>query len=534
MPDTFFVGDHAQMLPLPSMDCHATSPLFKSSDMPGLPQRTVALSQLSWMSFVPSLEHLYGLQQAFPYAIPLVQTNYITPGTFPNPLIPAAPYVQPPVFLPTHPALQASVATYLVPTDGGQRFAVAFGVPQPNGTIIQIPMPATGHVLPQHQMQQQQQQMQFSMQMQMQLNVAPPLGSLQQQQLQQLLQQQQQQQQLFQQPPPVMPSAPVDSMMPPSAGMLPGVLSMPLPGPSRGLQASAQMGQPIQPHMLMIPPSMLSAQPSEGVGGVGRGPALHLLPNGTVAMAPATVGVPSAPVPFYRPPPRHAPLPGRSDGPVPPQPPLTRAYYGLPEDKVVLCNFNQLYKLDPEIFSAWLQILKLAPDTVLWLLRFPAAGEANLRRLVELSGLSQERLVFSNVAGKIEHVRRGSLADLCLDTRACNGHTTGMDILWAGTPMVTWPHYALASRVAASQLTALGCPELIAESRGDYINKVVAYANNPRELHQIQAKVRKARTTSRLFDTRAFTRNLESAFFEMWRDYQEHATPSHIVAPRLA
>lgn len=38
-----------------------------------------------------------------------------------------------------------------------------------------------------------------------------------------------------------------------------------------------------------------------------------------------------------------------------------------------------------------------------------------------------------------EHVRRGQLADLCLDTPLCNGHTTGMDVLWAGTPMITLP-----------------------------------------------------------------------------------------------
>ncbi len=36
-------------------------------------------------------------------------------------------------------------------------------------------------------------------------------------------------------------------------------------------------------------------------------------------------------------------------------------------------------------------------------------------------------------------MRRGQLADVCLDSPLCNGHTTGMDVLWAGTPMVTLP-----------------------------------------------------------------------------------------------
>lgn len=54
-------------------------------------------------------------------------------------------------------------------------------------------------------------------------------------------------------------------------------------------------------------------------------------------------------------------------------------------------------------------------------------------------GVPQNRIIFSPVAPKEEHVRRGQLADVCLDTPLCNGHTTGMDVLWAGTPMVTMP-----------------------------------------------------------------------------------------------
>lgn len=53
--------------------------------------------------------------------------------------------------------------------------------------------------------------------------------------------------------------------------------------------------------------------------------------------------------------------------------------------------------------------------------------------------IDTRRIVFSNVAAKEEHVRRGQLADVCLDTPLCNGHTTGMDILWTGTPMITMP-----------------------------------------------------------------------------------------------
>nr|KAG5711679.1 hypothetical protein BaRGS_016861 [Batillaria attramentaria] len=37
-----------------------------------------------------------------------------------------------------------------------------------------------------------------------------------------------------------------------------------------------------------------------------------------------------------------------------------RAQYGLPEDAVVYCNFNQLYKIEPATLEMWVQILKQA------------------------------------------------------------------------------------------------------------------------------------------------------------------------------
>lgn len=56
----------------------------------------------------------------------------------------------------------------------------------------------------------------------------------------------------------------------------------------------------------------------------------------------------------------------------------TRKQYGLPDDAIVYCNFNQLYKIDPMTLQSWIAILKAVPNAVLWLLRFPAVGELNL------------------------------------------------------------------------------------------------------------------------------------------------------------
>ncbi|VDM41270.1 unnamed protein product [Toxocara canis] len=210
----------------------------------------------------------------------------------------------------------------------------------------------------------------------------------------------------------------------------------------------------------------------------------------------------------------------------------SRQQYGLPEDAIVFCNFNQLYKIDPSTLSMWCDILKLVPNSVLWLLRFPFHGEANVIRFCAERGIDSRRVVFSNVAAKEEHVRRGQLADVCLDTPLCNGHTTGMDILWTGTPMITMPLETLASRVASSQLVALGVPELVAKDREDYIRIAARLGTDREYLSQIRAKVWKARTTSTLFDVRQYCADMEQLLHRMWRRYAEGLPPDHILSDR--
>ena len=64
-----------------------------------------------------------------------------------------------------------------------------------------------------------------------------------------------------------------------------------------------------------------------------------------------------------------------------------RSDYGLPEDKFLFACFNQLYKMDPDIFISWCNILKRVLNSALWLLRFPAAGENRLRAFAATQGV---------------------------------------------------------------------------------------------------------------------------------------------------
>jgi protein O-GlcNAc transferase len=70
------------------------------------------------------------------------------------------------------------------------------------------------------------------------------------------------------------------------------------------------------------------------------------------------------------------------------------------------------------IFWTWLRILTRVQHSILWLLRFPAAGEPNLlQAAIAWAGPEvASRIRFTDVALKEYHIARCCVPDLVLDT----------------------------------------------------------------------------------------------------------------------
>jgi protein O-GlcNAc transferase len=204
------------------------------------------------------------------------------------------------------------------------------------------------------------------------------------------------------------------------------------------------------------------------------------------------------------------------DRPIWPEP-TSRAAEGLPEKALVLASFNQGYKIEPAMFGLWMELLQALPSAVLWLWRGNDGIEPNLKKEAASRSVDPARLIFADRATTQRHLRRLSLADIALDPRIVNGHTTTSDALWAGLPVVTLKGVYFPARVSASLLHAVGLPELVAESLGQYREIVLRYAHDPAALTALKAKLAANRLTTPLFDTDHFARKLEAAYRAMWR-----------------
>jgi predicted O-linked N-acetylglucosamine transferase (SPINDLY family) len=208
---------------------------------------------------------------------------------------------------------------------------------------------------------------------------------------------------------------------------------------------------------------------------------------------------------------------------------LHRQDYGLPEDAVVFCSFNQIYKVTPEIFEIWLKLLGAIDHSVLWLLEPQAAAAEALRSRLSAHGLDPDRLVFAPTVGAPEHRARAAKADLALDCFPYGSHTTASDMLWAGVPLVALMGETFAARVSASVLTAAGLPELITRSFDDYQRLALRLAGDREELARLKQRVQDQRRSAALFDTARFTRNLEKAFIAIWERHKSGLPPDHVT-----
>lgn len=194
---------------------------------------------------------------------------------------------------------------------------------------------------------------------------------------------------------------------------------------------------------------------------------------------------------------------------------LTRAQFGLPEDGIVFCCFNNTHKILPEAFDGLMRVLTATPGSVLWLREENAAATRNLKAEAATRGIDPARLVMAGRVDHADHLGRHALADLFLDTLPYNAHTTACDALGAGLPVLTRIGEAFAGRVAASLLHAVGLPEMVLDSQAAFEARAIALAADPATLGAIRAKLAAALDDQPLFDTPRYARAMEQALRTM-------------------
>jgi predicted O-linked N-acetylglucosamine transferase (SPINDLY family) len=203
----------------------------------------------------------------------------------------------------------------------------------------------------------------------------------------------------------------------------------------------------------------------------------------------------------------------------------TRQEAGLPANTFVFCSLNGMQKTTPITYDRWIAILNRVPNSVLWLLTSTPETNERLRTYAADRGVSSGRIIFAEKMSNPDHLARYPLADLFLDNFPYGAHTTASDSMWMGVPILTLPGRSFASRVCSSLVTAAGIGEMVCATPEEYIERAVAFGNDPASLSPVKAKLIEGRDTCLLFDTPKLVRHLEDLYRQMWADLIRGAIP---------
>ena len=213
---------------------------------------------------------------------------------------------------------------------------------------------------------------------------------------------------------------------------------------------------------------------------------------------------------------------------LPPDIVMTRKDVGLPEEGFVFCCFNNTYKFTPTTFDSWARILGKVDKSVLIVYANNDLSKTNLTKEIVQRGVAADRLIFGDSLDRPKYLARYRVADLFLDTQPYNAGTTASDALKMGLPMLTLKGQSYQSRMGASILNAVNLPELIANTPEEYEATAIEIATNSDKLKAIKNNLARNLSTAPLYNTALFTKNLETAYTEMYEKYHKGLEPDHI------
>ena len=196
-----------------------------------------------------------------------------------------------------------------------------------------------------------------------------------------------------------------------------------------------------------------------------------------------------------------------------------RLDFNLPQDKIVFCAIHNPLKINPKIFSVWMNIIKKVENSVLWISANTEKSKENLLTQFKKNKINVDRITFAEkVKENGDHLKRLELADIFLDTVPYNSHSTTYDYIKAGLPMITLKGNSFPSRVATSIYSSLNIKELIAETESEYENIAIDLANDKIKLDKIKNKIKKNCKNSNLFKSKEFTKELEKVYLEIFNE----------------
>lgn len=180
---------------------------------------------------------------------------------------------------------------------------------------------------------------------------------------------------------------------------------------------------------------------------------------------------------------------------------------------------NNSCKINDPLLKMWAQVLRRTKYSRLILRANQGSQRQRILDILTQEGVEPSRVEFLAKQPRQQYLRSYHRIDLGLDTFPYGGHTTSLDSLWMGVPVVTLVGQTAVSRAGWCQLSNLGLTELAGQTPEDFVRIAVALAGDLPRLQELRSTLRGRMEQSPLMDAPRFARNIETAYRTMWRNW---------------
>jgi predicted O-linked N-acetylglucosamine transferase (SPINDLY family) len=180
---------------------------------------------------------------------------------------------------------------------------------------------------------------------------------------------------------------------------------------------------------------------------------------------------------------------------------------------------NQLAKVSPPAWDAWLAILQAMPAARLLIHSESGSHLDAVRARFQEKGITEDRLAFVGRVPQRQYFERYHELDLSLDPFPFSGHVSTLDSLWMGVPVITLAGRTVVGRAGVSILSSLGFSELIAETSQQYVEIAVAIARDHARLAVLRNGLRARMECSALMNVPQIAADVDSVLRRMWETW---------------
>ncbi|HEX5244012.1 MAG TPA: tetratricopeptide repeat protein [Tepidisphaeraceae bacterium] len=184
---------------------------------------------------------------------------------------------------------------------------------------------------------------------------------------------------------------------------------------------------------------------------------------------------------------------------------------------------NNTAKVNQQTLELWVKVLAALPTARLILLMSAGSARARIVSFFEQQSIASHRIEFVDHQPREKYLEQYQRFDIALDTIPYNGHTTTLDALWMGVPVVSLVGQTVVGRGGLSILSNVGLSNLVAQSQEQFVQICKTLGTELPALQQLRNALRSRLHQSPLMDAQHFTRNIESAYrrmFQKWCDAQ--------------